>query len=483
MKKKLVVVGSGQYNYDVIKVREYPKGFVPGEKNAFVDKVHTEEVGGTCGNVMCMMQHLGWDARPQVKLTLGADGQNMVASLKHFGCDARYVMLAEGGGFSGWESIHRRNKKTGEPEMGHRSYGPRGSRFHKITELRVSDEVPALLAQMEGETPDVYFFDHSDAGPRAIAAALKERGSLVYYECEKAKDRSKFLKCVEVADIVKFSDENVPDVSFCAEFPAKLFIQTQGGKGMMFRLPKSDEWVRVEAVPVETIVDWEGCGDTTTAVFLNELGKIGLPRVSELTAEQVKAALSVAAEKAAQCTQYYGSKGWVHAENKALAGGHKKMDKNNCTYPEKWDDEDKRVKVFLAGPIIGGGNWQQKLIARFAGDDRVLFINPYGSNPSHNFEEKASWEIKGLSESEVVVFWLPLQKGKPHEGHEYARTTRFEMGEWMTRREHVVLGIEAGFPGEDYIRFRAKAYNIDVNESFDALVEGIKAKVAALSPD
>lgn len=48
-----------------------------------------------------------------------------------------------------------------------------------------------------------------------------------------------------------------------------------------------------------------------SAVFINELNKIGLPKVSELTEEQVLTALGVAVEKAALCTQYYGSKGWL----------------------------------------------------------------------------------------------------------------------------------------------------------------------------
>lgn len=321
MERKFIVVGSGQFNYDVIKVREYPHGFVPGKKNAHVDRLHTEEVGGTCGNVMCMMQHLGWDARPQVKLSSGVDGQKLAASLRQFGCDDRYISLVEGGGFSGWECTHRRNKDTGEHELGYHGYGPDGSRFRKITELRAKDEVPVLLARMEGETPDVYFFDHNEAGPRAIAAALRERGSLVYYECENCKDESKFLKCVDVADIVKFSEENVPDVEFCGRYPGKLFIQTQGGKGMMFRMPHGSEWVHVAPVAVENVVDWEGCGDTATAVFLDEMGKIGLPGVEELTAAQVRNALEKASEKASLCTQYYGSKGWVHAEDGALAGG------------------------------------------------------------------------------------------------------------------------------------------------------------------
>ena len=49
-----------------------------------------------------------------------------------------------------------------------------------------------------------------------------------------------------------------------------------------------------------------------TAVSFTVPGvKMGLPNMSELTEEQIKAALKIAVEKAALCTQYYGSKGWI----------------------------------------------------------------------------------------------------------------------------------------------------------------------------
>ena len=118
------------------------------------------------------------------------------------------------------------------------------------------------------------------------------------------------MKCVKPADIVKFSDENVPDISFCKEYKDKLFIQTQASKGLQFKL-RDGEWIHVNPIQVADVVDWEGCGDTITAVFIYELGKLGLPKVADLTEEQVKSALTAATEKAALCTQYYGSKGWL----------------------------------------------------------------------------------------------------------------------------------------------------------------------------
>lgn len=309
MKTKPIVIGSGQYNYDIIKLREYPEGFAAGKRNKYTERTLFEEVGGTCGNVMCMLSQLGWDARPQVKLDKN-EGEKLKDSLINYGCDTRHVSLVDKGGFSGLMCTHRKNRNSGEHELGLRGFGPNGSQFRKITELRARDEVPAFLDTID-EIPDVYFFDHNEAGPRKIAEELNKRGSLIYYECENNRDWNKFIKSVEVADIVKFSDENVPDLTFCNDYKDKLFIQTQGSKGMRFSL-KGGDWKQVQPVPVENVVDWEGCGDTVSAVFLNELYKLGLPKVSELTEEQVLEALNVAAEKSALNTQYYGSKGWLN---------------------------------------------------------------------------------------------------------------------------------------------------------------------------
>ena len=120
-----------------------------------------------------------------------------------------------------------------------------------------------------------------------------------------------------VADIVKFSDENVPFVSFCNEYNDKLFIQTQGAKGLRFML-NGGRWIHLEPQKVNDVVDWEGCGDTVSAVFINELGKMGLPKISDLTEEQVESALQEAVKKSALCTQYYGSKGWIKAKKQIV---------------------------------------------------------------------------------------------------------------------------------------------------------------------
>ena len=309
MTVKPIIIGSGQYNWDIIRLREYPEGFTPGRRNPLIERTLAEEAGGTCGNVMCLLARMGWDARPQLKVTDGDEGRRLTASLAGYGCDLRHVLQTPSGGFSGMICTHRLNRSTGLPETGLRSFGPGGSRFRKITELRVRDEVPALLNSL-GETPDVYFFDHPEAGPRTIAEALRKRGSLIFYECENSRDRAKVVKAMQSAHIVKFSDENLTDLTLCEGFGDKLFIMTRGAEGLKFSL-RGGPWISVAAVKADRAVDPEGCGDTVTTVFLDEMRRIGLPRVADLTEHQVESALKVAAAKAALCAQTYGTKTWL----------------------------------------------------------------------------------------------------------------------------------------------------------------------------
>lgn len=308
--RKYSIIGSGQYNWDIINLKEYPDGF--GKKKSHVDKTLIEEVGGTCANVLCILALFGWTALPQVKLTERQEGQRLADSLLSFGCDTRYVSFVPIGTFCGMECNHKKDMLSGEHKLTISVFGLDGSRYFTVKHLRARDEVPAFLENLS-EAPDVYFFDHYEAGPRATARELKNRGSLIYFECENNREWNKLVKSVEVADIVKFSDENVPDLSFCDNYNDKLFIQTQGAKGLQFKL-RDRKWIHVKPVQVANVVDWEGCGDTITAVFLDELCKLGLPKVANLTEEQVKAALTAATDKAARCTQYYGSKTWLQYE-------------------------------------------------------------------------------------------------------------------------------------------------------------------------
>ena len=65
---------SGNFALDTIVTRDYPNGFVVGKSNKFTETVVTECVGNTCGNVACMLAHLGVQTFPIAHLDLSEKG-------------------------------------------------------------------------------------------------------------------------------------------------------------------------------------------------------------------------------------------------------------------------------------------------------------------------------------------------------------------------------------------------------------------------
>ena len=82
------ILGSGIYNLDTNVVREYPDG--PGSRR-FTETVLGDEVGGTCGNVMCLLSVLGLKAYPQACLDDSPEGMKMTEDMVSYHCDTRFV--------------------------------------------------------------------------------------------------------------------------------------------------------------------------------------------------------------------------------------------------------------------------------------------------------------------------------------------------------------------------------------------------------
>ena len=260
------IIGTGIFNLDTIVVREYPQW--PALR-PFVEKEVLQEVGGTCGNVMCMLATMGWKVRPVACLDNSAEGLKISEDLRRFGCDCAYVSNTPDGGTTLLRCTHKKDA-DGKHVMSVRAGSPGGSRFPKRHFLRARDETPAFLAALK-DAPAVFFFDDSAAGNRALAKGLKERGSLVYFEPSRVTSNAD-LEAVSLSDIIKFSDENVPDVSFADAYPDKVFIQTLGPDGVKIK-EKGGAWYVIDGIRNDAVVDAEGAGDTFSSAFINALAE------------------------------------------------------------------------------------------------------------------------------------------------------------------------------------------------------------------
>jgi sugar/nucleoside kinase (ribokinase family) len=304
------ILGTGNFALDIIYQREYPEGFDTTKKrNPFVDKKIIEEVGNTCGNVMCMLPYLGVETYPIGHFDESEQGLKMTADLKRYGANTRFVKNSKEGGTTLMTCIHKLDA-NGQHTMSHRATAP-NSRFPKRKQLR-KDEVQGFIDALDFK-PDAYFFDVSEAGPRELAKALKEQDVMVYYEPEGNKEMNKFIKCVEVSDVIKFSGTNILDTSFVANYPDKLFIRTMGEEGMEFNL-RGQGWQKIAPVPNNNVMDWEGAGDWTSSVFLAELCKLNKLNIAQLTEHVVRKVLEKAAATASRSVSYMGSKGMIQAK-------------------------------------------------------------------------------------------------------------------------------------------------------------------------
>jgi hypothetical protein len=123
----------------------------------------------------------------------------------------------------------------------------------------------------------------------------------------------KFLKAVEISDIVKFSHEKISDISFVDQYSDKLFIRTLGAEGLEFNLCGKG-WVKIDSVPNDNVVDWEGAGDWTTSQFIACLCEKDILSIGQMSIENIRECLEKACQTASRSVSYLGSKGMIEAE-------------------------------------------------------------------------------------------------------------------------------------------------------------------------
>ena len=277
------------------------------EKNGKDVNILYQHVGGTAGNVMTILAWYGWHTLPAARLDDSEVGFQLKADMEAYGCDIRLVSNTPDGGTTILDIIHKTGR-DGKPKTAYMAHSPHGGRFvnHRFWTLK---QAQALFDSME-QMPDVFFFDRCAPGNILLAQLFHEQGVLVYYEPNEPVDRN-FLRAVAASDIVKFSDEKHPDVSFTEGHADKLFIQTMNQAGLRFRL-RGGEWKHLNPVWNPKAIDGEGAGDWTSSTLIHALGKQGLPSIADLQESILEECLMEAQTVASESVSYMGAKGLIH---------------------------------------------------------------------------------------------------------------------------------------------------------------------------
>ena len=265
-------------------------------------------VGGTCGNVMMILSHMGWDAYPVARLDGTKDTTRILDDMIKHKVHTDFIIKDEDGRTP---VIVQRNfvNKDGVPTHKFESRNGKGHFYLDFRSLTLK-QVDALIERIDF-IPKVFFFDRVFPAILRLAEFFKEKGSVVFFEpSSKGSNAVQFSKSVEVADIMKFADQRIQDLSQFDNLKDKLIIQTLGEKGLRYRL--NSEWVLLEPAVNENVVDTSGAGDWTAAALINSLYKdTQIRKISDFSRIEIENALNEAQRIGAESCSFEGARGMM----------------------------------------------------------------------------------------------------------------------------------------------------------------------------
>ena len=294
LETKNIILGAGLISLDVL-IRD-------GERLPV-----SYYVGGTCGNVMMILAHMGWQSYPIARLDGTRDTTRLLADMEKHGVHQDYISTNDGK----TPVIVQRNfiNKDGVPTHRFESRNGRGHFYLDFKPLTMK-QADAVVERIDF-VPKVFFFDRVAPAILKLATTFKAKGAVVFFEpSSRGGNVDLFNKCVAVADIVKFSDQRIKDFHQFDGVADKLFIQTQGANGLSYRL--NSGWIHQEPVLNDHVVDTAGAGDWTAAALINELysGKEKQP-IASFSTYDIEAALNAAQRIGAQSCSYEGARGMM----------------------------------------------------------------------------------------------------------------------------------------------------------------------------
>jgi fructokinase len=216
----------------------------------------TAGAGGTCGNVLAWLAWLGWSAHAVGQVGSDEAGAFVRRELSLAGVDCSALLA------SPWGAT---------PVVVHR-FSSAGSSFDGCCPrcgAALPDVValdPRHVATLPTHLPaDVFFFDRDSEAALLLARAYRASGARIWYEPNYVGPEVPLAACLAVADVVKGSQEAVPELAELArEAGVPWGIETRGEAGLRWS-SAGGEWQHQPPWGHAVVRDAAGCGDATTA--------------------------------------------------------------------------------------------------------------------------------------------------------------------------------------------------------------------------
>ncbi len=112
----------------------------------------------------------------------------------------------------------------------------------------------------------------------------------------------------------------------------------------------------------------------------------------------------------------------------------------------EWKRELGERAIFLAGGIIGCGDWQTEMVDRLS-DTNLIVLNPRRNNFPHDpyaTTIQIKWEFDNLRAADMVMFWFPKEG--------LCQTSLYELGSQVMMNKPLFVGVEPGYVKDGGVR-------------------------------
>ena len=273
--------------------------------------------GGTCGNVLAILSFLGWESFPVTRLNGDIASRIVRHDLQRWGVNLEYAALAPQ---VSTPIIVQRIKRRASGKAVH-SFSCNcpycGSWLPSFKPVRHDT---ALDVSSNWKPPTVFFFDRVSRGMLTLAKAAADSGALVVFEPSAKGELRHMHEALQMAHIVKYSDQRFPEPLSAMEIGVntRIEIQTLGGNGYRFRFrlaKRVSNWKKKESLPTSETADTAGAGDWFTAALISKFSN-GLDDLSGLRANALDEILDYANSVAAWNCFFEGARGGMYTVSK-----------------------------------------------------------------------------------------------------------------------------------------------------------------------
>ncbi|MBA4773237.1 MAG: hypothetical protein H2054_09025 [Sphingomonas sp.] len=273
--------------------------------------VASEELGGSCGNVLLSLAMLDRCVAPVLNLGLDDVGNRLVGEFKGAGAETRFI---------------RRRSDRRSPVLAQHLDTVSGSHFFAFTCPETNEELPRYepieWEDVEHARPmlmncAIFYTDRlSDAIVEAMETAAGA-GAIVYFEPSEVQRADLFRRAVAVTTVLKFSadrldgfmDEGVPGTA--------ISIVTYGEAGLELRMGSNRHWCH--SYPASEVRDTCGSGDMVSVGLIDWLLAHRPSRQSDLNLDMLVPGIEAGQRLAAENCAYVGARGLFRQRGAAYA--------------------------------------------------------------------------------------------------------------------------------------------------------------------